>query len=355
MKNTLNILAILLFIACANSTKKISYSDLVSSLVELTDNKEQSLSHIQNIVENFENSNTLLTNLKSRITQNCELLSQRSAEEQKKLQSKIESYQATMEKLAKESREIATEVISDETAVKEEAEKIKVAKKDIEQAKLETLNSEKAIHEAVNVLKRLRNLAIDELQGAQQKSTQMNRFNVTVITPPAFIQFSDFHGELKSLLSKTDSVNRGFISTLILLTQSAGKQTFANPEAVRKIVALIDRILASSFEKIKTNEKQGQEKIASYTAIVENSRALIARLKEEMQRKITLRAKNDSEIVFYKNDVNFLQRALTRREKRSAFSLGLCNEQNNLISKHFRKYTESVSYVNDLRSSLNVE
>lgn len=355
MKNTLNILAILLLIACANATKKISYSDIVSSLVELTDNKQEALSNVNNIVENFENSNTLLSNLKTRITENCQLLNQRSSEQQSKLQSKIESYQAAMDKLAKESKEVAAEVIADEAAVKAEAEKIRFAKKDIKQTQTETLNNEKAIYEAVNVLKRLKNLAIDELQGAQQKSTQMNRFNVTITTPPAFIQFSDFHGELKGLLSKTDSVNRGFISTLILLTQSAGKQTFANPEAVRKIVAMIDRILANSYEKIQANQKQGQEKVASYSAIVENSRALIARLKEEIQKKISHRSNNDDQIIFYKNDVLFMQRALARRAKRSAFSFGLCKEQNNLIDKHYRKYLESVNFVNDLRSSLNVE
>lgn len=211
------------------------------------------------------------------------------------------------------------------------------------------------MYESINILKRLKNLAVDELQGAQQRSTEMNKFNVKVITPPAFVQFSDFHGELKSLLSKIDSVNRGFISTLILLTQTAGKQTYSNPETIKKIVAMIDKVLANSYEKIQANLKQGQEKTKSYSDIVENSRAMIARLKDEIQTNISSKAANKNEILFYNNDIIFLQRTSARREKRITFSNSLCEDQSQLVDKHYRRYVETINQVNDLRSSLSVE
>lgn len=352
MNKTLNILAILFLIACTNATKLISYSDIVTSLVELSDDREQAILHVNSITENFENSNNILTNLKTRVNADCENLTLRGAEHLKKLQAKIVSLKSSTALLTQENKQIADTVIDDEFSIKAEVERIRLAKQHMDSAKAEIANNEKAILESINVLKRLKNLAIDELQGAQQRQTEMGRFNVT-ITTPAFIQFADFHGQLKGLLSKTDSVNRGFISTLILLTQSAGKQTFSNPETVRKIVTMIDRVLANSYEKIGENQKSGQEKVKSYADMIANSRTLISRMKDEIARKVNVRASNEHEIVFFNSEVIFLERAVARREKRNAFSTQLCKQQSSLVDKHYKKYIETLNQVNELKTSLS--
>ncbi len=356
MQKNFNILVILVLIACARSTKSISYSDIVTSFVELSDNNDQALNHVVTIAENFEQSNNLLRNLKTEITENCQQYSSRAAKHQNYYQNQIASFENAVTYMTEESQKLSSSVLADEQLVKAEVVKIKSTKDEIKAAQQEVLDNEKAIHESVNVLKRLRNIAIDELQGTEQRNSQINAFNIKARTPPtAFIQFLDFHSELKNLLSKTDSVNRGFISTLILLTQSAGKQTFSNPETVKKIVAMIDKILATSYLKIQTNQSEGEAKISSYSAIIENSRAIIAKLKDGIQSAIALRAAAGDSIVFIRNEIVFLQRGLNRREKRNAFSLNLCKEQSNLVDRHFKKYVESLEFVNNLKSSLTVE
>lgn len=349
MNKSLNIFAILLIISFVNSNKMVSYSDIVSSLVQLTGD-DNGLSNLNTIVENFESSNSLLRNLETNVNENCRVLKERGDTHVRSLNEKLIAYKANIDKLNVENTGIAAELINDEDAVKKEVEKTRVAKVDISDARKEALQKEKDILESVNVLKRLRNIAIDELQGIQQKTTEMHKFNVTVTT--SFVQLPSFQEDLKGLLSKADSVNRGLISTLILLTQSAGKQTFANPETVKKIVAMIEKIIANSHAKIQESITAKDEKVKSYNAILENSRNLIARLKEEIQRKINTKAANEREIIFYRNDIIFFEKALARRVKRNDFNVGLCGEQSKLVKKHSDKYQESLTKVNELKGQL---
>jgi hypothetical protein len=351
MNKTLNIFAILLIIAFVNSNKMISYSDIVSSLVELSID-DNGITNINTIVENFQNSNSLLTNLKTSVTENCRKLVKNNDAHTFSLKEKVISYQKSVEKLSNENKEITSQIQNDEGSVKSEVEKVRIAKADIQEAQKDALNKEKDILETVNVLKRLKYIAIDELQGIQQKTTEMHKFNVTIQASASFLQLPSFQQDLKGLLSKADSVNKGLISTLILLAQSAGKQTFANPETVKKIVAMIEKIIENSLTKMQGNIKAKDEKVKSYNEIVENSRNLITRLKEEIQRKVHTKASNEKEVVFYNNDIIFFNKALNRRFKRNTFNVGLCKEQTELVDKHYTRYVESLDKVNELRTQL---
>lgn len=350
MNKTLNIFAILFIIAFVNSTKLVSYSDIVSSLVELSSD-DNGLTNVNTIIENFKGSNDLLTKLKTSVSENCRKLTERGTTHIQSLNQKIISYQKTVEKLSSENKEITTQIQNDEESVKKEVEKVRVAKANIESASKEAINKEKEILESVNVLKRLKNIAIDELQGIQQKTTEMHKYNVTVLT--SFVQLPSFQEDLKGLLSKADSVNRGLISTLILLAQSAGKQTYSNPETVKKIVSMIEKIIQNSLNKMEENIKIRDENVKSYNEIVDNSRDLITRLKHDIQRKVHTKSSNEKEVVFFNNDIIFLKKALDRRVKRNTFSNGLCKEQSDLVNRHYNRYVETLDKVNELRSQLS--
>jgi len=343
-----------LIVACVNSTKTVSYSDIVSSLVQLNDDANLGLSNLNTIVESFESSNNLLTNLKTSITENCGKLKTRGEEHQQAIKDKVAAYKKTVLKFAEDNKKIQDDILLDEVSVKAEVLKIKKAKDDIKDAKIESVNQEKALLESINVLKRLKNIATDELQGIQQKTTEMHLYNVNAtLSSASFIQTASFHQELKNLLTSSDSVNRGLISTLILLAQSAGKQTYANPETVKKIISMIEKIIENSKNKVQQNSNNANEKVKEYSAIAENSRTLIARLKEEIQGRISTKATNEKDIVFYNNDIIFLERALSRRERRNTFTNGLCKEQNDLVGRHYNRYVESLKQVNDLKTELS--
>jgi len=327
----------------------VSYSDIVLSLVEITGD-DQGLSNISTIVENFESSNSLLKNLETNVVENCRKFKERGDNTVRSLNEKLVTYRKNIETLDTENKKFSTELIKDEESVKSEVEKIKVAKRSVKEANKDALEKEKQILEAVNVMKRLRNIAIDELQGVEQKTTQMNKFNVT--RTASFLQMPSFQDDLKSLLFKSDSVNRGLLSTLILLTQSAGKQTYANPETVKKIVDMIEKIISNSHSKLQESLRDRDDKVKAYNEIINNSRTLIDRLKGEIERKVNNKAGNDKESTFYKNDIIFFEKALARRAKRNAFNVRLCDEQTNLVKRHFDKYQESLRKVTELRGQL---
>jgi len=357
MNKSLNIFAILLFIACVNSTKTVSYSEIVTNLVQLSDDKSSGLSHLNIIVENFKNANNDLTKLKTSVSENCNKLELRGKEFIENLNKEIIRFNKEVERLEAENKKITTDLVSDRKAITGEAEKIKKATNEIESTRRDTLANEKEIQETINVLKRLKNIAIDELQGIEKKATAMDKFNVdsSRSTPVSFLETHNFQAELKGLLSNSDSVNRGLISTLILLTQSAGKATYSNPETVRKIVSMIEKIIDNSNAKKAENVKNGEENVKKYNEIIENSRNSITRFKEEVASKINAKAVNEKEIVFFKNDIIFFTKAVNRRTKRNEFSLGLCLKQAALIDVHFNRYKDTLSKVDQLKDEISAQ
>jgi len=350
MNKTMNLIAILLIITFVNSTKTISFSDIVSSLVQLSDDENTGESNLKLIIENFESSNRLLTNLQTNVHENCNKLASRYEETFKNLNEKISKFEKAITDLTDENTKLVDEITNDQESVKSEVSKISGFKASIEEANKAAVQKENAIHESINVLLRLKNIANDELLSLKQKTTDMVKFEVTKTT--SFIQKSNLETELKTILSKSDSSNRGLISTLIMLTQSIKADGYANPESVQKIIDLIDKIIDNSREKISHNNLERDETVSGYTDLIRNSDSSIADLKETIQRKLNAKITNEKEIIFYKNDVIFFQKAFNRREKRAAFSKNLCQGQENLVNRHFENYQNSLVKVEALKTEL---
>jgi len=349
MNKTLNLLAILLILTCANSIQKISYSDIVSNLVQLSD--DDGLSDLNVIAEGFEASNRLLTVYKSRGVEACAVLNQSAVNSQNYLKGKIENFQSIIAVIEKENLEIEENINKEKNTIEEEIEKIKNAKDQIEEIKREEVTKEKELTEAVQVLKRLKNLATDELLGAEQKQTEMKNFNVQVIS---FIQTSTFTQNLKGLMKLTGAANRGLISTLILLASRVGKQeTYANPEAVRKIVEMVDKIIDNTQIKITQNTFLTEERILGLNEIIQTSRSLISASKEEIERSQSNQTANHKNINFFKNDIIFYGKALDARVKRQQFSQDLCAKQTSIVQSHYDEYVNTVKHIDALKADLS--
>jgi hypothetical protein len=350
MNKTLNIFAIILFVSFVNTTKLVSYSDVVSSLLQLNDDPNVGLSNLNTIAEEFAASNKLLTDLKTITTENCSKVNSRSAERLENIKGQIESFNQDINRLRDVIAKINSEATYDEGAVKDEVEKIKKANADIKVAKQSAIEKEQAILETIQVLKRLKNLAQDELLGMQQKTTEITKFNVTITT--SFIQMNSFTEQLKSVMGKSETASKSLISTLILLVQSAGKQTYSNPETVRKILDLLDRIIADNQTKNRTNDQELLDSVKQYDSIINNSKELIARIREDIAKKLNDKSAAESNILMQQNDILFLQKAIARREKRNKFTSDICSGQASLIERHFAQYEKTLNHVNVLKSQL---
>lgn len=349
MNKTLNFLAILLIVTCANSIQRITYSDIVSNLVQLSD--DDGLSNLNVISEEFEASNRLLSNFKSRTVENCAVLNQSAVESQNYLKGKIEYFHTVIGVIEKENLDIDENINKEKGIIEEEVEKIKNAKDQIEEAKREEITKEKELTEAVEVLKRLRNLATDELQGAEQKTTEMNKFNVQVIS---FIQTSTFTENLKGLMKSTGAANRGLITTLMLLASRVGKQqTYANPEAVKKILDMVEKIIDNTLVKITQNTFLTEERIFGLNEIIQTSRSLISASKEDIERGQSTQTANNKNINFFKNDIIFYGKALDARVKRQQFTQDLCAQQASLAQSHYDEYVKTMEHIDALKSELS--
>jgi len=333
----------------------VSFSDIVTNLIQLSDDNASGLSDINLIVENFKNSNSNLENLRTSMAENCSNLEKRGLEFTQKLTDSIRRFNDQIGSLEEQNAQLDEQVVADRNSITEEVEKIKSAQESLDNSMLEVLNSEKDIDENINVLRRLKNLAIDELQGMEKKVTQMDNFNVdkTLSSATSFIQTSTFQADLKGLLNKSDSMNRGLISTLILLTQSASKSTYANPETVKKIVSLIENIIENSAAKKLEVNKNGIKRQENYSKIIQNSRDSVSRIESEMASNINTKFMNQKEIVFYQNDVIFFERSHTRREKRNQFTQDLCQKQVALLDVHSQRYHDTLSRVNQLKDEIS--
>lgn len=350
MNKSLNIFAFLFIIVFVNSTKMISYSDVVSSLVQLNASPNAGLAQLNGILEGFQSSNKLLNSLALDIKENCQLLGKRGNTTVGEISHKIKNYENTIEALTKSNMVLATETAELQVATRAALSKIPKTKSQMDAVRNATARQERIAVENVNILKRLRNIAVDELQGLTQKKTDMSAIHVTVIS---FIQTDDFKTQLKSLLSNSDSSTKALISTLIMMTQSAGKSTFANPQTVKNIVNFIEKIILKTQERVKTLFREQDANLRNYAKLISNSRQLVSQLKETIQSKVQSRQANTNNVLFLRGDIVFLRRSVDRKVSRNQFNAELCGKQQKLVDTHKRRYEESVKQLNGLKDVLS--
>jgi len=357
MNKSFNLFALLLVMTLANAIeKKVAYSEIVSSLIQLNGDKSTNLANIYKILEDFETSNNFLKVMYNGNIVSCD--NRKIKDDQKELEIKndIEKYHVMINKLEEDIKEFNKEIKKDQTSIEDEITKIKKSKSSIVENKKELLLKEKEINDSINILKRLKNIAIDELQGSLQKQTEINKFDVTVITPTTFIQNSKEYmkTELKSLFKQNrEYFDKGLMTFLILLTQSIEKQTYSNPQTVKKIIDMLEKLINNANKNIFLNSKNYENQQDDIIRIVDNSREIISKLYENIQFRINYISSNKKEISFYKNDIIFLQKVLNIRIKRNSSRQILCQKNKDFLNTHFKRYLQIIQQVNDLKNQLS--
>ena len=89
MTNTLNLIAIICILTFVNSTKMVTYSDVVTNLVQITQDANARLTQIKAISDSFKISNDNLKNLDSELKENCANLKKRGENTVREIREKI--------------------------------------------------------------------------------------------------------------------------------------------------------------------------------------------------------------------------------------------------------------------------
>jgi len=356
MNKCFNVFNLLLLIALSHANENlISFSDLVSSLIQLDVDKSSNLINLNRIKDDFEKSNDFLKVMLTSNDVSCEKRKDKDDKKENEISSKIQSFYNSIKKLEEKNNRYSNEIEEDKKSIEEEVTKIKKVKASIVQLKKESLEKEKEIYETIRIFQRLKNLAEDELIGTSKKQTEMNNFNLTVITPTSFIQNAQYmKTELKSIYEKNkDYFDKGYYSTLLLLTQNLEKGRYSNPETIKKIINIIENILININRQVFENQRTHMDQEKDMVNVIENSRNMITRLYEEIQFRIQSTFTHQKDIVFYNNDIIFLNKSLLIRKKRNSFIQNLCKQNGEFLKKHFKYHLNTMQNLDDLKSQLS--
>jgi TolA-binding protein len=321
-----NLFAFLLLAAFANTTKKVSYSDIALNLVQLSDDNITKDAKMKEINESFKESRNLLNSMIENNNNFCQRIQTEADKFQTEMNKRIEDAQTDVKSLQDANKENENTVSKNVLDQKEEVKKIQEARRNILDARKNMVAKENVISETLNVLARLKNLAQDELVGNSKLETQMGNYTIVNEHGVSFIQKSNMRQELRSLLKNSEVAGKSLISTLILLTSNDNGR-YSDPKAVQKILETLDKIISRNQDRKLEVAKELEEETKDYREIMENSEKLLDTLKEENIKSTFDMTINNKLIGMYNNDIIYFQAALKRRADNTKFRNGVCEKQ----------------------------
>jgi hypothetical protein len=158
--------------------------------------------------------------------------------------------------------------------------------------------------------------------------------------------------ELKTIMKKTDTQAKSLISTLIMMADSDDGH-YSDPKIVAKIMAILDKIIASNVEKKKNLNSEWNDQVLNLTLIFENAADMIMRLKEEVISHTNMIEVFNKEKSINNNDILFINKAIKRRQDRTVFHVEYCRQMNEKTEVYVRRYAATVVKVNELKTELS--
>lgn len=346
---TLNIFAILFIVSFVNTSKSISYSDMTHSLLQLHDDVDR-LAVLHQITEAFTESHSHLEEFVAANTQTCTNLENHHVSVVESLNERLRHLETQNAELSESITSAEQTVETNQRSIAEESEKMQANAHELEELSNGLKEGENEVHEILNILDRLRNIAVDELSGELKKNTEMGKYNVVNEHGVSFIQKFNFNQELRNLMEKSHTSAKGLISTLIMMTGSDAH--FSDPAVVQRVVDVLDRIIASNHEKLKSLSDHFTETSLSVKSLIDNSRNLVENLSEEnskLQASVELMKRNQ---LSNNADSKSTQDALNRRNARFESNKGFCGRLVTMTEQYEQRYSEMSQKMNDLRSEM---
>lgn len=342
---TLTIYAFLLIATFVYTTKPVCFSDVAQSLIELHADNNVVSARINEINESFTSSHNSLEKTTHAIRAGCNRLLSSNKLTLAMSSNRISNFNNRKVTLVAANKSLAANNVQLQSSLVNEYKRLDGSKKDLKKASASMMAKTSELKEVILVLKRLKNFALDELSGTSKAVTQMTQ-QVVSKHGVSFIEKTNFHGELKSLLTKSETASKSLISTLIFMSRAR----YTDQKILKKVVALLDKIIGSNFIK----EKQI---VAEFTAfskltkkIISASEDVIANLRESVARNLFTMKVNSNEVVSTEHEITFLTKSHARKMRDSEFHKKFCGQQEQMMKTYESRYATITKRLNEMRS-----
>jgi hypothetical protein len=327
--------------------KKVSYSEIVSSLMQTT-HVEGGAELVDSIAANYKDSMTKLLAYDNQLNLQCTGISERGDKKLEDFQTALNNAIASIGEMENSSKEIAeqiTQQVEGQRGNQENAEKLKEELID-DRAKLEVKTI--AIIERARVLQRLSYLVADELVGKQREATVGNYKVDNTVSGYSFVEV---HNQLKEL-NTHDPMVRSMIAALIMITQDQ-KNLFANQEAVGKIQAMINDII----QKDAVNGQKLRLEAATKASTIQKTLSELADTMMNVMDTLALKratvVQNTNTIAFIRNEQKGMEKHMERAKKRTASNLSICANVQKINKLHSADFQVGVSKFDELKKVLS--
>jgi hypothetical protein len=350
---TFKILAILLIITLVNSAKKIAtYEDIVLSLTQIkAEPSTVQLAKLNEISESFSDSNNLLGQYRSTIETNCGNLGKANLASLEAIQKKMTGINSEVARIKQSNNQTQININQNIKDQEEEEKKIAEARRNIDQATEEMKKKELQLVETLQVLKRLRSFAEDELVGTHNIKTAMTNYTVVSNNGVSFIQKANFKEDLHALMKKSETAGKALISTLLLIASSY-EGRYSNQKQVRKILNLLNKIISQNDLRQRSLDREWHEETGNFRKIKKVSKELLQKLREEAVRDTFTVSLNHKTINMYEADIVYYTKALGRRQRGVAFQSELCAKHRELVNRHLKQYATVKDRISELKDNI---
>jgi hypothetical protein len=341
------IISLLFIVAAANCMKKVSYSEIVSSLMQVT-HVEGGAEIVDSISANYKESMKVLLAYDNQVSNQCTTITERANKKLEEAQNVLEGGIKSIQEFEASSKALAVEINEEQDGQegnKNNAERLRSELVD-DREKLQAKTI--AIIERARVLQRLSNIVADELVGKQRDSTVGNFKIDNAASGYSFIQV---HNQLKEL-NTHDPMVKSMIAALIMITQDQ-KNLFANQGAVSKIQAMINDI-------IKKDAITGQKLREAASEKVNTIQKTLSVLADTMMHTMDTLAEKKAKIVQNTNLINYLrteqkgiEKYILRAKKRAESNLSICTNVEKLNKLHTADFQLGVSKFDELKKVLS--
>jgi len=324
MNKILTVISLLFIVSYANCTKKVSYSEIVSSLAQVT-HVDGADSIIDTVAANWAESLKKLQLFNVALTNQCNGIMKRSSDKAAAFADRIKSNAESIGELQADNIKLSEEIkeaVDAQAGNRENAEKLR------EELKTDAgvlQDKSMAIVERARVLRRLMNLVQDELTGNQRNST-VGDFNVD--KKLSGFSFVEVHNQLKELESH-DPIVRSMITTLVLITQDQ-KNIFANQAQVGKIAAMIEEIIKKDAAAGLSLRQQTADKANEINKT-------LGELADDMEKQMNVLAEkrasvvqNHQTIAFVKSESTGIEANMKRVAERKVSNMAMCKKVQDL-------------------------
>lgn len=349
---TLNIFALLFFVAFVKTTRKMTtYDDIVQNFVQLHDPNVNALAKISQITESFNESNKGLSVFKTQIDSTCQNLDDSYSAFDSNVKKHLKNINDELENLKTHSNEIQDGISKNIKEQGDEQKKIKDAYAEIKKARDDIAVKEADLFETINILHRLRYLAQDELAGTHKLETQMKNFTIVNNHGVSFIQKSNLKQELKTIMEKTETTGKSLISTLLFLASNDDGH-YADPKMVQKILDVLDKIIKRNEDKRNNLKNDFEKNSKSQREIISNSEELLNNLKDNAIKNQYQLSMNNKAKLMYQAELLQVNANADRRKRNHAFQQEICNKHRAMAANNLKQHQNSLKKIEAIRNDL---